>query len=205
MRGKSSSQTRRALERMLFGVALVCLGWYGLTTLAIYRLQSEARVAIERIVAERERRGPLDRPPSPSDSGLIGRLDIPRIHLSAVVMEGADGGVLESAVGYLPDTPRPWQPGNSALAAHRDRLFRPLKRIRVGDYIRLATPHGDFQYRVRRTMVVDPEDVWVLDPLPHVSLTLITCFPFEYVGHARQRFIVQAEKIQTEVLWRPAH
>ena len=65
----------------------------------------------------------------------------------------------------------------------------------MGDDIWLATPHGDFHYRVRRTLVVNPGDVWVLDALPHVHLTLITCFPFIYVGHAPQRFIVQAEKI----------
>jgi sortase A len=66
----------------------------------------------------------------------------------------------------------------------------------VGDDIWLATSHGDFDYRVRRRLVVNPGDVWVLDALPHVNLTLITCFPFVYVGHAPQRFIVQAEKIQ---------
>ena len=87
----------------------------------------------------------------------------------AVVMAGDDEEVLTSAIGYLRDTPPPWLPGNSALAAHRDRLFRPLERIRVGDDIWLATPYGDFQYRVRRTLVVEPTDLWVLDPLPAVS------------------------------------
>jgi sortase A len=113
-------------------------------------------------------------------------------------MAGDDEEVLTSAIGYLRDTPPPWLPGNSALAAHRDRLFRPLERIRVGDDIWLATPYGDFEYRVRRTLVVEPTDLWVLDPLPAVGLTLITCFPFGYIGHAPHRFIVQAEK-----LWLP--
>jgi sortase A len=114
--------------------------------------------------------------------------------MRAVVMEG-DETVLQSAVEYLPDTPPPWQIGNGALAAHRDGIFRPLRGIRVGDDVLLATPRGDFHYRVRRTLIVNSGDVWVLDPLPHVNLTLITCFPFVYVGHAPQRFIVQAEKI----------
>ncbi len=99
-------------------------------------------------------------------------------------------------MGYLPDTPLPWKPGNSAFAAHRDRLFRPLERIRVGDDIRLSTIHGDFQYKVTRSLVVNPKDLWVLDPSPDADLTLITCFPFEYVGRAPKRFIVQARKIE---------
>ncbi len=103
-------------------------------------------------------------------------------------------------MGYLPDTPLPWQPGNSALAAHRDRLFRPLERIRVGDDIWLSTEHGDLQYEVSRTLIVNPNDVWVLNPSPDANLTLITCFPFSYVGHAPKRFIVQAKKIQTPAL-----
>jgi sortase A len=112
-------------------------------------------------------------------------------------MRGDADDVLEYAIGYLPDTPPPWRPGNSVLAAHRDGVFRPLQDIRIGDDIRLTTQHGDFLYRVRRTLIVDPGDVWVLDPIPRVSLTLITCYPFVYVGHAPRRFIVQAEKLSS--------
>ena len=118
--------------------------------------------------------------------GLIGRLDIPRLNISAPVEAGEDAGVLDFAVGYLPDTPLPWKPGNSAFAAHRDRLFRPLERIRVGDDIRLSTIHGDFQYKVSRTLIVNPEDLWVLDPSPDADLTLITCFPFRVRRERRQ-------------------
>jgi sortase A len=108
---------------------------------------------------------------------------------------GDDENVLDASVGYLPDTPLPWTSGNSAFAAHRDRLFRPLKDIRTGDAIRLSTPHGELNYRVLKTMIVKPKDVWVLGPLPSVDLTLITCYPFYYVGSAPNRFVVQAEKV----------
>jgi sortase A len=80
------------------------------------------------------------------------------------------------------------------FAAHRDGLFRPLRSIRAGDEIALTTRHGSLQYRVRRTLVVGPRDVWVLGAVPHVDLTLVTCFPFSWVGRAPERFIVQAEK-----------
>lgn len=93
--------------------------------------------------------------------------------------------------------------GLGAVCVVWDSFFRPLQEIRIGDDIRLSTSHGEFWYRVRRALVVDPEDVWVLDSLPRVNLTLITCFPFSYVGHAPRRFVVQAEKVQAVV--RGAH
>jgi sortase A len=155
----------------------------------IHRLRADANADVDRMLAGPEGDAP------PTGFGTIGRLDIPRLHLSAVVTTGDDENVLEYSIGYLPDTPLPWRPGNSALAAHRDGIFRPLEHISIGDDIRLATQHGDFKYQVRRTLIVDPKDVWVLDPTSDDNLTLITCYPFYYVGHAPQRFIVQAEKI----------
>jgi sortase A len=113
------------------------------------------------------------------------------------VVEGDSDAVLDRAIGHLPDTPLPWKPGNSALAAHRDTIFRPLRSVRLGDVLRLKTPHGDFDYRVRETLIVKPEDVWVLDPTPVTTLTLISCWPFDYIGHAPERFIVRAEQIPT--------
>ena len=72
-----------------------------------------------------------------------------------------------------------------------------LKGVRLGDVLRLKTPHGDFDYRVSETLIVKPEDVWVLDPTPVTTLTLISCWPFNYIGHAPERFIVRAERIPT--------
>jgi sortase A len=125
----------------------------------------------------------------------IGILEIVRIGLSGVVVEGDDEGVLDRAIGHLPDTPLPWQSGNSAIAAHRDALFRPLRNVRSGDLVRLKTPYGDFDYRVRETLIVAPEDLWVLDPTATTMLTLISCYPFDYIGSAPERFIVRAERI----------
>jgi sortase A len=118
-----------------------------------------------------------------------------RVGLSGVVLEGDQDAVLDRAIGHLPDTPLPWNIGNSALAAHRDALFRPLKGVRLGDILRLKTPHGDFDYRVSETLIVNPEDVWVLDPTPVSMLTLISCYPFNFIGNAPKRFIVRAEQI----------
>ena len=139
-------------------------------------------------------------PPVPLVAGeVIGRIDVPRLNLSAAVAEGDDDATLGNAVGHLPDTPLPWQgQGNVALAAHRDGLFRPLKNIRVNDDVRVVTPRGEFWYRVRKTQIVDPDDVAVIAPTPRPTLTLITCYPFSFIGHAPHRFIVQAERIDAE-------
>ena len=134
----------------------------------------------------------------------IGVLNIPRLGVSAVVAEGDDAGTLKVGIGHLPDTPMPWRDGNSALAAHRDTFFRPLKDVRVGDELYLTTPgHRELRYLVRETMVVRPDDLWVLDPTRVPTLTLITCYPFYFVGDAPQRFVVRAERVRPEAGARP--
>jgi len=180
---------RLAVESLLLAIAVACLGWFGWRTFEIRRHQTQLTAEV------REKLSDVALPPGPPADGIIGEIEIPRLKLTAPVKIGDDDEVLDFSVGYLPDTPLPWMPGNSAMAAHRDRLFRPLENIREGDAIRLATRHGDINYRVVKTLIVDPKDVWVLNPQPHVNLTLITCYPFTYVGHAPHRFIVQAEKL----------
>ena len=110
--------------------------------------------------------------------------------------EGDDEKTLGKAVGHLPDTPLPWQRhGNVALAAHRDGLFRPLEKIRLNDDVRVVTARGEYHYRVKKTHIVDPDDVWVIAPTDTPTITLITCYPFSFVGNAPRRFIVQAELV----------
>lgn len=168
------------LERLLAILGVVGLGWAGTTWL-------DARMFQQNPSAMSSSNGAL--------TGPIGRLEIPRLAMSVVVMPGDDDATLSRAVGHLPDTPLPWNGGNTALAGHRDTFFEPLQRVKAGDDIHLETPRGRFQYRVRRTIVVEPEDLWVLDPTPAPTLTLITCYPFRYVGPAPKRFIVQADRV----------
>jgi sortase A len=183
-------------EWLLLAVAVVCLEWYGIRMYEIRKREAEAIAAIDKSLSNPLAPGDEDTVPP---GRLIGRLDIPRLHISAPVQAGDDANVLDFAVGYLPDTPLPWKPGNSALAAHRDRLFRPLEGIRVGDDIELSTQHGNLRYKVSRTLIVNPKDLWVLNPTPDANLTLITCFPFQYVGNAPKRFVVQARRIDPPV------
>ena len=187
------------IERGLVVAGVTCLMWAGMRSLSAVVYQIEQRTSLEQLGPSLDRSAavrassgigaPVER------SASVGRLEIPRIGLSAVVAEGDDETTLDVAVGHLPDTPLPWQEGNSALAGHRDSFFRPLRHIKVGDDIRFATRHGTFRYRVTRHTVVDPDELWVLDASPTAALTLITCYPFDFVGSAPRRFVVHAERI----------
>ena len=199
MRGGRTERIVRWIERGLVAVGASCLLWVGATSLSAIAYQVE-QSASQESVGQFLHRPDADLVANVLKTTLeagapIGRLEIPRIGLTAVVAEGDDEKTLKLAVGHLPDTPLPWQEGNSALAGHRDSFFRPLRHIQVGDDIHLTTVRGTLRYRVTRHIVVDPAELWVLNPSPTAALTLITCYPFDYVGPAPRRFIVHAERI----------
>ncbi len=132
---------------------------------------------------------------TPAPGGLIGRIEIPRLQLSVVVIEGIDRTTLRRAVGHIPGTALPGRPGNVGLAGHRDTFFRPLKDLKVRDEILLSTLNGNYKYVVVSITIVDPEDVGVLAASRENVLTLVTCYPFYYVGPAPQRWIVRAAQV----------
>ena len=121
-------------------------------------------------------------------------LSIPKIRLEVPVLEGTDDLTLNRAVGLIEGSPRPGARGNVAIAGHRDGFFRGLKDVGPGDAITLRTPFGNREFTVKAVRVVDPDDVSVLDATPADALTLVTCYPFYFVGSAPQRFIVRAER-----------
>ena len=131
---------------------------------------------------------------------LIGRIEIPRVKVSAIVREGADTKTLSRAVGHVPYTPLPGEKGNVGVAAHRDTYFRGLRDVRQGDIIRIVTTEGVYLYEVDRMKIVWPKNVEVLDPTSEKRVTLVTCYPFNYVGHAPKRFIVQGKQVGFEGL-----
>lgn len=130
-----------------------------------------------------------------AEGSAIGRLAILRLGLSTVVVEGAGEPDLELAVGHIPCTAMPGEAGNAGIAGHRDTFFRPLRFIRKNDAISVTTSSGEYRYRVVSTEIVKPEDVRGLYPTKTEMLTLVTCYPFYFVGPAPRRFIVRAERI----------
>jgi sortase A len=186
----------RWLERLLWCIGVIALGYYVFVQAEAYLYQRYENRELDAILASRSSApatsAPVTRRPQPAPGSTIGRVDIPRLGVSAVVRAGSDARTLRLAVGHIPGTALPGDTGNVGLAGHRDTFFRRLRDIKTGDQIRMETRDGNFAYRVERTDIVNPTDVWVLDPTAQPVLTLVTCYPFNYIGSAPQRFIVRA-------------
>jgi sortase A len=119
-------------------------------------------------------------------------LRISKVHLEVPVLEGTDELALNRGVGHIAGTVRPGEVGNIGIAGHRDGFFRVLKDVQIGDTIELVTPNRTETFVVEQIVLVNPDDVSVLQPRSVSSLTLVTCYPFYYVGSAPQRYIVEA-------------
>ena len=135
------------------------------------------------------------RPAILREGDVIGEIQVPRLGLDAMVVQGDSAGNLQRAVAHISNSALPGEWGNVALAGHRDTFFRPLRDIRAGDEIRLKTAEGAFEYRVQSIEIVGFRDTQVLEPSSGRDLTLITCFPFSFVGRAPGRFVVRAMEV----------
>ena len=192
-------------QRILFVGAGSMLGYCGYVLVDAWIFQKRASHELERrLREERTARASAPRVGAPgaledtatiAADGLIGRIEIPRIGLSAIVFEGTGKSTLRHAVGHIPGTVLPGQLGNAGLAGHRDTFFRPLRNVLQNDVILITTLRREYSYRVLSTRVVAPADIWVLYPTGQEVLTLVTCHPFYFVGAAPNRFIVRAERI----------
>lgn len=132
---------------------------------------------------------------APQTGDLIGKIDIDRVGLSAIIAEGTDSRTLRRAVGHVPSTPLPGEDGNVVLAGHRDSFFRGLRSVQAGDRIEVLTPDRRLRYEITSMEVVGAEDTDVLGPTKERSLTLITCYPFHYIGPAPDRYVVRARQV----------
>ena len=176
-------------------IGLLALSYVGFALLDARLYQAEQARRFERALKETN----LARAESPaiavSEGSPLGRVEISAVGLTVMVLEGTDEGTLRRAVGHIRGTPLPGQRGNVALAGHRDTFFRGLRKIRVNDEITLTTLSGSYRYRVDSTKVVKPEETEVLEDYGDDILTLVTCYPFNFVGSAPRRFIVRAHRV----------
>ena len=197
-------RTLKWAHRALFVCAILLLGYCGYALADSWVFQRrESRDLDRQLRGERVASdGAFQGRSSVSMKGLVGSIEIPRLLFSEVVVEGIGSTTLRRVVGHIPGTALPGQPGNVGLAGHRDRLFRPLKDLRINDTIQFATPRGYYRYEVESLRVVDPDDVAVLAASGEKVLTLVTCYPFYYVGPAPKRWIVRARQVSAQTLVR---
>jgi sortase A len=181
-------------QRLLYISGILALGFVGFTLLDAGLYQASARRTLEsQIKAEKQPHEIQPRPViKPGD--LLGRLDIPRLGLSVAVLQGTRSRMLRLGTGHIEGTPLPGEAGNSGIAGHRDTFFRGLKDIRKNDEIQFQAATGLIRYEVDWVKVVAPDDLSVLAPSTESALTLVTCYPFYFVGPAPKRFVVRAHK-----------
>lgn len=196
------------IRRLLFIASILALGYVGYTLLDASLYQVSAKRSLEtQIAAEKERKAIPSEAEVVSEPAVVkqgselghqddavGRLDIPRLGMSMAVLRGTDWKMLRLGAGHVEGTPLPGEGGNSGIAGHRDTFFRELKNIRRNDEIQFQTATGLYHYEVDWMAVVAPADTTVLAPSTDSELTLVTCFPFEFLGSAPKRFVVRAHR-----------
>jgi sortase A len=189
---EASHDILKFFRGVLAVIAIMYLGCFGYVTTRRMLYQLSATQILDSTSETPDDHSIPKVAPHPSGPQLLGRITVPRLDLSAMVNEGVDDNTLSLAIGHIPGTALPGLAGNVAVAAHRDTFFRPLKDIRENDEIDFLTTRGEYRYRVKSLRIVNPEDVEVLKPSSRPELTMITCYPFDFFGHAPKRFIVQA-------------
>lgn len=178
----------RRLQHFFWLAGGLAASWFVLASLGIVSFQVTEAKRLETL----QQSYPPTRALDPGDP--FGRISIPRIGLSAMIVEGDDEATLRDAVGHIPGSAAPWGSGNVALRGNRDTFFRGLSRVRLDDVILLETRQGTYHYRVVRIMVVDPRHVEMVRN-SESDLTLVTCYPFQNVGAVPQRYIVQGMRL----------
>ena len=185
----------RWTQRLLFITGALALGYVGFTLLDARLYQVSAKRSLEGEIHQEKEHHESQLKPAVKTGDVLGRVDIPRLGVSVAVLQGTSSRTLRLGAGHIEGTPLPGDTGNSGIAAHRDTFFRELKSIRENDEIQLQTATKLFHYQVDWVKVVDPDDITVLEPSTSGStLTLVTCYPFYFVGSAPKRFVVRAHK-----------
>jgi sortase A len=188
-------------SRFFFLAGIVAFGYVALTLIDAKLYQTRATAEFEQALNTPVATLPGDAAPNApvaivaGSHAPLGRIEISTLGVAAMILEGIDDKTLRRAVGHIPGTALPGQPGNVGIAGHRDTFFRALRNIHKDDEITLQTLNGLYRYRVDLTQIVDPGQTEVLNRSDDSMLTLVTCYPFYFVGSAPQRFIVRARRI----------
>lgn len=185
----------RGTRYLFFITGILALGYVSFALLDAKLHQVSAKRSLESLVqVEKEHKG--TQPKQAVKAGdVLGVMEIPRVGVSVAVLQGTSSRTLRRGAGHIEGTPLPGEPGNSGIAGHRDTFFRELKDVRKNDEIEFQTATGLLRYQVDWVKVVAPDDTSVLTPSTESALTLVTCYPFYFVGPAPNRFIVRATQV----------
>ena len=198
-------QLRLWIRWICFAASAACLAAVAFSWVEREHSQAQARVSFEQLIQEHTspaavpvHKQAVSRPITEIVQPLA-KLEIKRLGISGYVEEGLDTATLARAIGHSPTSARPGSMGNIVLAAHRDTFFSGLRDVKLDDVIDVQSTSGaKYQYKVSQIMIVDPKDNWVLQPVSGQDmLTLVTCYPFHFIGNAPQRLIVQAQPMQS--------
>lgn len=197
-----------AVRWVALSLAMVCFAWGAYTIYDQYSYQKEAEEMFLRatqgqgsmpeVVAPETRPAPKRKPQLSTIKRPVAKLSIARLGVAGYVEDGMDAVTLRRAIGHAAWSAQPGQSGNVVLAAHRDTFFSGLRGVKLGDTVTLQDPGAKkHRYQVTKIFVVNPEDTWVMQPIAEKKMvTLITCYPFSFVGHAPQRLIVQGQLLE---------
>lgn len=182
-------------QRLLFLTGILALAYVGFTLLDARLYQASAKRSLENQIQMVKEHAEIQPKPAVKTGDVLGRMDIPRLGMSVAVLEGTSSRMLRRGAGHIAGSPLPGEAGNSAIAGHRDTFFRGLKDIRKNDEIQFQTATGLLRYEVDWVKVIEPNDFTVLEPSTTEStLTLVTCYPFYFLGPAPKRFAVRAHR-----------
>ena len=178
----------------LFMAGALAVSYVGLTLLYAKLYQKAADSELNKqIIEQQQHKAGLSKVVA-KEGDLLGRIEIPRLGLKVAILEGTTSPTLRLGVGHIGGTALPGEPGNIGIAGHRDTYFRSLKDIRTGDEIQIQTAADLSRYEVDSVQIVSPRDIGVLAPSAESAITLVTCYPFHYIGAAPKRFVVHAHR-----------
>jgi sortase A len=182
------------VRRFLFISGSIAISYVALTLFHARLYQDAAANTLEKKIFVQEQHKAGLSQPAPKEGDALGIIEIPRLRLKVAILEGTTSETLRLGVGHIAGTALPGEPGNIGIAGHRDTYFWSLQNIRTNDEIRIQTRAGVSRFEVDSVEIVDPRDIRVLAPSAKSVLTLVTCYPFHFIGAAPKRFIVHTHQ-----------
>jgi sortase A len=189
-----SRRFMRWTRRILMFAGVLALAYVALTLLNAWQFQKSASHTLEKQIHADEQHTIIPARHPVKEGDVLGRIEIPSVGVSVIVLQGTTPQTLRLGAGHIEGTALPGESGNIGIAGHRDTFFRGLKDIHRDDEILLQTVDGIARYKVDWIQITAPGDGGIVSPTTESGLTLVTCYPFHYIGAAPERYVVHARR-----------